>query len=208
MRQFQAYHSISKQEILLRSSLACIMGAGISSRGVSHPFLHLPNEVLEHLFSFLSVQELLVAASVCNSWRGEAFRAIKNQTGMVLLNESTMSVGGQLIKVSTTTNLILSLESLQKINGNVEVVVCGLWLKTLSSQNNLLSKWVERRRLAVALCRLERVEISDLTTGMARVLLSTLARCRTVQLKSLVLPNGWNGSLRPGLVARGLLRVL
>jgi len=186
------------------------MGAGISSQDVSHPLDQgfmpaLPSEVLEHLFSFLSVQELLMAASVCSSWRSEAFRAITNQTGTVLLNEGTMSVGGQLINASTCKDLILSLESLQKTYVNVEVVICGFWLKSLCSQNNLFSKWLERRRLAVALCRLERVEISDLTTGMARALFFALARCRTVELKSLVLPNGWTGSLR--LASSGLLRV-
>ena len=189
--------------------LAWTMGAGISSRDVSHPCTPFPDEALEQVFSFLSVDELLMAASVCTSWRTEAFRAINNQTGMIYLDVPD-SVSGtaervRLIKATPSTDLILSLASLQK-KREVSVAISDSWLNIVCSQNKLLSKWVERRRLAEALCRLQWVCIETLTPGMAGALFSALATCRTGP-KYLGLPNDWTGSLRPGLVARGLRRV-
>ena len=187
------------------------MGAGISSRDVSHPCTLFPDEVLEQVFSFLSVHELLMAASVCTSWRIEAFRAIDNQTGMIYLDDTdsvftmAMEAGERLLKATPSTDLILSLASLQKKH-DVFVAISGSWLNNVCSQNKLLPKWVQRRRLAEALCRLQLVEIETLTPGMAGALFSALATCRT-GLKYLGLPNGWTGSLRPGLVARSLRRV-
>ena len=189
--------------------LAWTMGAGISSRDVSHPCTPFPDEALEQVFSFLSVDELLMAASVCTSWRTEAFRAINNQTGMIYL-DVPYSVSGtaervRLIKATPSTDLILSLASLQKKH-DVLVAISGSWLNIVCSQHKLLPKWVERRRLAKALCSLQCVMIQTLTPGMAGALFSALATCRT-GLKYLGLPNGWTGSLRPGLVARSLRRV-
>jgi len=187
------------------------MGAGISSRDVSHPCIPFPDEVLEHVFSFLSVHELLMAASVCTSWRIEAFRAIDNQTGMIYLDDTdsvftmAMEAGERLLKATPSRDLILSLASLQKKH-DVFVAISGSWLNNVCSQNKLLPKWVERRRLAEALCRLQLVEIETLTPGMAGALFSALKRCRK-GLKFLALSNGWTGTLRPGLVARGLRRV-
>ena len=83
----------------------------------------------------------------------------------------------------------------------------------MSSQNGLITKWVERRRLAEALCRLQRVVIGAITPGMARAFFSALATCRTVELKSLTLLNALPCALclgdspGPGLVAKALLRV-
>ena len=187
------------------------MGAGISSRDVSHPCIPFPDEVLEQVFSFLSVNELLMAASVCTSWRIEAFRAIDNQTGMIYLDDTdsvftmAMEAGEWLLKATPSRDLILSLASLQKKH-DVFVAISGSWLNNVCSQNKLLPKWVERRRLAKALCRLQWVCIETLTPGMAGALFSALATCRTGP-KYLGLPNDWTGSLRPGLVARGLRRV-
>ena len=81
---------------------------------------------------FLSVHELLVAASVCSSWRNEAFRAIKNRTGIITIcfDEGIIEVFGQVIKVSIKA-LMRSLASLQKIY-NVKVMISSL--NTVSSQ--------------------------------------------------------------------------
>jgi len=189
------------------------MGAGISRRNVSHPCVPLPNEVVEHVFSFLSVHELLMASSVCTSWRIEAFRAINNRSTLIYLDDSdsvlpmALAARGWLkIKPPQSTDLILSLASLQKKH-KVRVAISGSWLKNGCSQNNLLLKWVEKRCLAEALCRLQHVLITTLTPGMAGALFSALATSSIVELEVLALPNGWTGSLRPGLVARGLRRL-
>ena len=171
------------------------MGSGISRQDVSPSFKPLPDEVLEHLFTFLSVHELLMAASVCNSWRIEAFRAIRKQTKVIYLKEAAPS---------PSTDLILTLASLQKKYNDVKVMISGNWLNTICSKNRLMPKWVERRRLADALCTFQEFGIDGLTSDMAEAFFSALARCRTVELKLLVL---YNATLRPGLVARGLLRV-
>ena len=190
--------------------LVWTMGAGISSRDVSNPCTPFPDEALEQVFSFLSVDELLMAASVCTSWRIEAYRAISNQTHMIYLDVPGGVLAmewrsGRLLKATPSTDLILSLAGLQKKHW-VWVTISDSWLKIVCSQNKLLPKWVERRRLAKALCSLQSVYIDTLTPGMAGALFSALATCRT-GLKYLGLPNGWTGSLRPGLVARGLRRV-
>ena len=117
-----------------------------------------------------------------------------------------MVVGVQLIKASTSMGPSMDLIRLQKTKCSVKGGIWGSWLSTLCCQNKLLPKWVERRRLAEALCRLQWVCIETLTPGMAGALFSALATCRT-GLKYLGLPNGWTGSLRPGLVARSLRRV-
>ena len=184
------------------------MGAGISRRDIPHPCIPLPDEVLEHLFTFFSLHDLLIAASVCTSWRIEAFRAISNRTRMIYLDDDTdiVDIGNQLVRATPNTDMILSLASLQRKH-RVFVVIFNSWLKTVSSQNKLLSKWVERRRIAKALCRLQWFVTSDLTPSMAGALFSALATCRTVELKWLLLTNGWTGFVRPGLVARGLRRI-
>merc|ERR1719222_908711 len=116
-----------------------------------------------------------------------------------------MEAEERLLKATPSRDLILSLASLQKKH-DVFVAISGSWLNNVCSQNKLLPKWVERRRLAEALCRLQLVEIETLTSGMAGALFSALNRCRK-GLKFLALSNGWTGSLSPGLVARGLRRV-
>ena len=87
------------------------MGAATSSSDAPPFLMPLPSEVLEHLFSFLSMPDLLMAACVCNEWKREAFRMFRSQSNKVLLDQSTMVRAGELVKIKTCIGLIIALAS-------------------------------------------------------------------------------------------------
>ena len=87
------------------------MGAATSSSDAPQFLMPLPREVLEHLFSFLSMSDLLMAACVCNDWKREAFRMFRSQSNKVLLDQSTMVRAGELVKIKTCIGLIIALVS-------------------------------------------------------------------------------------------------
>jgi len=182
------------------------MGAANSSSDAPPFLMPLPSEVLEHLFSFLSMSDLLMAACVCNDWKREAFRMFRSQSNKVLLDQSTMVRAGELVKIKTCIGLIIALGE-QQNTSNLNVVICGLWLENLCHEKNLITRWVERRRLALALSTLQRLEVGDLTASMAKAFFSALANFKRVQLKMLYLPQGWTGSVRSDQIGRALLKV-
>ena len=98
-------------EIRLQYFPLTLMGAANSSSDAPPFLMPLPSEVLEHLFSFLSMSDLLMAACVCNDWKREAFRMFRSQSNKVLLDQSTMVRAGGLVKIKTCIELIIALAS-------------------------------------------------------------------------------------------------
>ena len=101
------------------------MGATTSSSDAPQFLMPLPREVLEHLFSFLSMSDLLMAACVCNDWKREAFRMFRSQSNKVLLDQSTMVRAGELVKIKTCIGLIAALASASK---NMTIGLSYLWI--------------------------------------------------------------------------------
>ena len=197
------------------------MGACTSRKEKSIPRASLPSEVLEHLFSFLSVPDLLLAAGVCTNWRSEAFRAIKSRTGEVLLLldrqyypytfQYNMLVREHPSKAIMLREAFNSLGKLQKIY-DVNVVIYDNYSCRPLGYGGLpqyvnMANGLGRRILADELCKLQRVELCSISTEIALAFFSALASRRRMHLKVLVL-HALPGYLPwSGYLARGLLSV-